>query len=102
MALHFGGDVLIVTLEEAKKYLKVDNDIEDTTIQDLIDAAEEFIKNATGKTFDGTNKLAKFVIRVLITDWHENPNNFGRTDHVFNVIKGYIAQLSCCYNEVSP
>jgi hypothetical protein len=88
---------LIVTLEDAKGFLKVDSDNEDTDIQDLIDGAEEFLKNATGKTFDATNKLAKLVVRILITDWHENPNNIGRADHIFSQIQCYLTQLTYCY-----
>ncbi|HCL51417.1 MAG TPA: phage gp6-like head-tail connector protein, partial [Clostridiaceae bacterium] len=42
-------------LEEAKDFLKVDYGDEDIFIQDLINASEQYLKNATGKTFDSTN-----------------------------------------------
>jgi len=63
---------MIVTLEEAKLYLRVDGDDDDVLITSLIQAAEEYIKNATGKTFDSSNSLAKLLCLVLITDWYEN------------------------------
>jgi uncharacterized phage protein (predicted DNA packaging) len=63
---------MIVTLIEAKSWLKIDYDDEDIDIQLLIDSAEAYLKNATDKTFDSTNPLAKLYCRVLITDWYEN------------------------------
>lgn len=63
---------MIVTLEEAKAWLKVDYNDEDTEIQLLIDSAEVYLKSSTGKDFDSTNFLAKLYCRVLISDWFEN------------------------------
>ena len=63
---------MIVILEEAKAWLKVDYSDEDSEIQLLIDSAEAYLVNATGKTFDSTNALAKLYCRVLISDWYEN------------------------------
>lgn len=63
---------MIVILEEAKAWLKVDYSDEDSEIQLLIDSAEAYLVNATGKTFDSTNALAKLYCRVLINDWYEN------------------------------
>lgn len=63
---------MVVTLDEAKEWLKVDYTDEDNDIQLLIDSAESYLYNATGKTFDNTNALSKLYCRVLITDWFEN------------------------------
>jgi len=63
---------MIVTLEEAKEHLKVDGNEDDTYIQNLIGASEQFIKNGTGKIFDGTNYLAKTVCLLLVADMYEN------------------------------
>lgn len=63
---------MILSIEETKKYLRVDFDDDDTEIQNLIDAAEVYMKNATGKEFDNTNPLAKLYCRVLIQDWYDN------------------------------
>lgn len=63
---------MILTLEEAKKYFKVDFEDEDEDIQDCIDAAEEYLKDATGKEFDSTNKRAKRYCKVLAKDWYEH------------------------------
>ena len=63
---------MIVSLDEAKSWLKVDYTDEDADIQDLVDACEAYLGNATGKTFDNTNPLAKLYCKVLIVDWYEN------------------------------
>lgn len=63
---------MIVTLDEAKTWLKVDYSEEDSDIQFLVDSSEVYLKNATGKDFDNTNPLAKLYCRVLISDWYEN------------------------------
>ena len=52
---------MILTLEETKKYLKVDYDDEDEEIKDL--------KQATGKEFDSTNYLAKLYCKCLVYEW---------------------------------
>lgn len=62
---------LIVSLEEAKQHLRVDTSDDDSYIQMLINAAEQFITNTTGKTFDSTNALAKTVCLLLIGDLYE-------------------------------
>lgn len=63
---------MIVTLEEAKLYLRIDGNEDDILLDTLIAAAEEYIKNATGKEFDNSSRLAKLLCLVLITDWYEN------------------------------
>lgn len=63
---------LIVSIDEVKSFLRIDTSDEDTDIQSLIDGAELYLKNATGKTFDSSNPLAKLYCKVLITDWHDN------------------------------
>lgn len=63
---------MIVSLEEAKTHLRIDSDEDNTYIQSLIAASDQFIKNATGKTFDSTNQLAKIVILMIVADMYDN------------------------------
>ncbi|MDU6116091.1 MAG: head-tail connector protein [Paeniclostridium sordellii] len=63
---------MILTLEEAKKFLKVDFDDDDEEIQDCIDAAEEYLKDATGKEFTSENKRAKRYCKVLVNEWYKD------------------------------
>ncbi|AQS09680.1 phage gp6-like head-tail connector protein [Clostridium saccharobutylicum] len=62
----------IITIQEAKDFLRMDDDSEDVLIESLITGAELYLYNATGKNFDSTNPLAKLYCRVLVTDWYEN------------------------------
>ncbi|PEQ44873.1 head-tail connector protein, partial [Bacillus cereus] len=49
---------MVLTVEEAKKYLRVDGDEEDDLITSLVEAAEIYIKNATSKNVDLKSELA--------------------------------------------
>lgn len=65
---------LILTLSEVKGFLRIEQDytLEDTFLESLIESAEMYILNATDKTFDSTNELAKLAVKMLITHWYEN------------------------------
>ena len=89
---------MIITLEETKGYLRVDGTEDDALITSLIDAAETYLYNATGNTFDGINSLAKLFCWVLVTDWYENREHVGRaSDKVRPIVESMLAQLSHCY-----
>lgn len=89
---------MIITLEETKGYLRVDGTEDDVLITSLIDAAETYLSNATGNTFDSTNSLAKIFCWVLITDWYENREHTGRaSDKVRPIVESMLAQLNHCY-----
>ena len=90
---------MIITVEEPKQYLRLDGDEEDALIESLITAAELYLKNATGNTFDNTNHLARLFCITLVTDWYDNR---GLTvdkvgDGIRPVIDSLLAQLSHCY-----
>lgn len=92
---------MIITLEETKQYLRVDGDIDDDLIESLIDAAETYLTNATGKTFDYSNYLARLFCLTLVTDWYENRGlAVGKTgEGVRPVIESLLAQLNYSYPE---
>lgn len=64
-------DVLL-SLEEAKLWLRVDYDEEDSLIQTLIDAAERYLFDATGRKWTGGAPTAKLCAMALVADWYEN------------------------------
>lgn len=80
---------MILTLEEVKNHLRVDLDDDDALIQSLIVAAEDYLKNATGKEYPETDEnggkpgyeLEKVYLNLLIAYWYENrtavPRNKG-------------------------
>lgn len=92
----------ILTLSEAKKYLKLEDDYtdEDLDIQSLIDAAEIYLVNA-GCTLKPDDALAKLAIKILVVNWYEN-RSIEITGRNFNKIKfsldSIISQLKYCYD----
>jgi uncharacterized phage protein (predicted DNA packaging) len=65
----------IVTLAEIKLYLRLDDTdtTEDLLLQNLIDSATEFIKNATGFTFATTvPDMATLIAKFMVAHWYEN------------------------------
>ena len=94
---------MIITMEETKRYLRVDGTEDDILVMSLIDAAETYLHNATGNTFDGTNSLAKLLCLVLVTDWYENREHVGKaSDKVRPIVESMLAQLSHCYKPPEP
>jgi len=63
---------MIITLEEAKLYLRVDANDDDSLITLQIKAAEEYLKNSTGKTFDDTNPIAKLLCMLYVQNLYDN------------------------------
>lgn len=95
---------MIVDLEQAKSFLRIDTTDEDTDIQSLVDASELYLKNATGKTFDSTNALAKLYCRVLIVDWYDNRTLLQETkvsDKVRFTLQSIMMQLQYCMDGVT-
>ena len=63
----------MITLEEAKVYLKVESNVtdEDGLIFALISAASEYIQNATGKADNGSD-IYNLCEKILVAHWYEN------------------------------
>lgn len=62
----------MITLEEAKSWLRIDYDDDDTDIEMLIDSAKEYIKNATNPNINTESKLFNLAMRMLIQHWYDN------------------------------
>jgi len=93
---------MIISLDTAKKYLKIELNFfdDDIFIQVLINAAEEYLKNATGKSFDESNELAKLFCLVLISDWYVNREYIGKASEKVRIsISSILTQLQYCYDE---
>ncbi|BEP28810.1 head-tail connector protein [Helicovermis profundi] len=94
---------MIVNLEEVKQFLRIDSEDvdEDTILQIILDAAEEYLKDATGKTFTGDSSKAKLFIMVLVTDWYENREMIGKaSDKTRLSIQSLLLQLEYSESEV--
>ncbi len=89
----------VLTLAEAKKYLRLDVDCtdEDTDIIALINAAEGYLKNA-GCTLNTDDEVAKLAIKMLVVHWYENREPIGSANKLAYGLQSLIAQLKYCYD----
>lgn len=70
---------MIISLKEVKEYARIDIDEDDQLLERLIVAAEEYLKNATGKEYPETDEngnkvnyeLEKIYLQLLIAHWYE-------------------------------
>lgn len=61
----------MITLMEAKSYLRVDTTAEDDLITSLISAAADYIQECTGKEDDGS-PLYVLCEKILVAHWYEH------------------------------
>lgn len=61
-----------MTLEDIKKYCRVDDDIEDDLLESLMKAATMFIEQKTGKRFSADNHIFVLAIKQLVAHWFDN------------------------------
>lgn len=91
----------MLTLQEVKNWLRLEQEYEteDVLLQSLIDAAEEYLKNAVPDWVDLTgNPLARLLAMVLIADWYENREAIGQTrSEVRPIVQSMMAQLQNAY-----
>lgn len=88
----------ILTLEETKGWLRVDDE-EDLIIDIIRGAAETYLGNAVEVDFDHTNSLAKLYCLVLCADWYENRELIGQqpSDKVRFTCQSMLTQLQHSY-----
>lgn len=99
-----------MTLKEVKGYLRVDDDMtdDDELIQSFMTAAQTYIVNQTGKTYDPTSDIWNTCIKMLVSHWYENrlltPNRSGQLTvefpHSATALIHHIAMCSA-YAEVT-
>lgn len=85
----------MIELQEAKQWLRVDHDEDDNIIKSLINAADRYLQNATGKKFATDNQLAKQFCLFLIADWYDNRQFTGEKvgEKVKYILQSMLAQL---------
>mgnify|MGYP000356459428 FL=1 len=90
---------MVLTLEEAKTWLRIDSDEEDSILEMLIGAAETYLHNATGNRFSSENQLAKMYCLVLCADWYENRDLIGQqpSEKIRFTCQSIMAQLQHAY-----
>ena len=90
---------MLITLEEVKKYARIDIDDDDMLIETMIASAEEYLKNATGKEYPETDEngnkinyeLEKIYLQLLIAHWYEqrSPAGNGKGTYVGGVVEDF-------------
>ena len=92
----------MITLEEVKGYARIDIDDDDLLLETLIAAAEEYLKNATGKEYPETNEhgdrinyaLEKIYLQLFIAYWYEKRTPAGGVGEDFSFMtKSIMLQL---------
>lgn len=94
---------MILSLSEAKEFLRIEQDYteEDNFVSSLITAAEKYVHNATGKTFDNTNKLAVLAVQLLVSHWYDNRqiNSASNMSKLSFSLDSILRQLNYCESD---
>lgn len=95
-----------MTLDDVKLYIRVDSNVEDSLIQDLMDAAQNYIQRMTGKIYAPNDPVWNMAIKYLCSHWYENRDDtvVGRDAKVDHTIDALISHIALCsdYQEVMP
>jgi uncharacterized phage protein (predicted DNA packaging) len=90
---------MIMTLEEAKEYARVDASDDDNLVTALILAAEEYLFNATGIRFTAKSNIAVLYCKVLVYDWYTHRQlgtNKKVSDRIRYTLISMMGQLQNC------
>lgn len=91
----------MLTLSEVKSWLRLEQDdtADDTLLQSLISAAEEYVRNAVPSYVDiANNPLAKLLGMVLIADWFEHREAVGQVrEEMRPTVRAMVTQLQNAY-----
>ena len=62
---------MLITVEEAKKYGRIDHDAEDDVVIDLILFAESYIQGALGDNFNRKDSRIKTVAKCIVNEMYD-------------------------------
>lgn len=87
----------MLTLSEAKEWLRVSGDDNDAIIGDLIAPAYAYVENATGVTGDDlySNTLINTVVKFLITLWYNTEQ--AEAEKLQRTIDNILKSISAMY-----
>ncbi|WP_067924866.1 head-tail connector protein [Alicyclobacillus shizuokensis] len=83
----------MITLDDAKTFLRVDGTDDDALIQSLIDASVEYLANATGSNVDMSSKVYDLAQKILVVHWYENREPVGQANVLAYSLESMIMQL---------
>lgn len=74
----------MITVEEAKAYLRLDADLteDDELLAGLIQAAADFLEQTTGKAYSDERYLYRLAVKMLTAHWYENRSIYSTKTNV--------------------
>lgn len=92
---------LLIDIEKAKRFMRVDYDDEDDDIRDLIQTAEKYIEGALNRPIDREDPRVIFLCKVLVKDWYDNRNFTGKgtSEKVRHTVRTLFTHLKYETNE---
>lgn len=87
----------MITLSEAKEWLRVSGDDNDDIISGLIDPAYDYVATATGVTGDDlySNTLIKTVVKFLLSLWYNTEQ--AETEKLQRTIDNILKSITAMY-----
>lgn len=83
-----------LTRDDVKKYLRVDFNDDDTLIDGLMIAADEFLKGSIGATYDNAGERAKTLSLIVISDLYDNRGLHDDSAKVSNNVRRLVDDFS--------
>lgn len=93
---------LIIKVETAKSFLRVDYNDDDDYIQELIKAAEKYIEGALNKPVNPEDPRVLLLCKVLVKDWYDNRSFMARqtSEKVRHTVQTILTQLKYETSEI--
>lgn len=83
----------MMTLNEAKNYLRVDGTEDDAFISVLINVADGYLKASVGSSYDNTDERAKTLSLIIIADLYDNRGISEASTNVRKLVDDFSLQL---------
>ncbi|MFB7142073.1 head-tail connector protein [Gottfriedia sp. NPDC056225] len=90
----------MLTLNEAKSFLRIDFDDDDSDINSLVLAADLFVVGASSQNVDKESELYKLACKLLVSHWYLNREVVGKADKLAFSLNEILFQLK--YTTVAP
>ena len=91
-----------MTVDDVKNYLRLDSDIteDDSLVQSLMAAAQQYIVNQTGKQYKADDEVWNMAIKLLVAHWYEirqlNPVKPGALSEYPHSVTALINHIAVC------
>lgn len=90
-------------ISEIKLYLRITHDDEDALIESFCEAAENYIRQKTGKSKKGADDIAndvlyKQTVKLMVAHWYENRAVISpsATNKISHTVDALIDHISLC------